>query len=381
MQQGSLTREPRRGGPDVWSFRWRERDGNGKTVLRRITVGSVGEYSTETEASRAIAGLVRQISSGDIRTQSSFMTIAELANHFVLRELAPDNPRRSYATKGGYKGNLRKWILPRWGQYRLPDVKAVEVESWLRTLHLANGSRSKLRDLMHQLYVHAFRYDLYSYPGGNPIHWVRQSARRRFVPDVLTASETRLILAERSGKEHLMVLIAAIDGFRRSELFGLKWKDFDFERKQINVQRSIVCQVEGSCKTESSTRPVPLDDRVDVALKEWRAQAFYAAPDDWLFASPFSRGKKPFWPNSSMKTIKRIAKRVGITKQIGWHTFRRSLATLMSEVGTKPKNIQGNMRHASVRTTMDVYAQPVPTSMRRAKRAVAREIFRDKKVA
>src|SRR5882757_4279033 len=46
-------------------------------------------------------------------------------------------------------------------------------------------------------------------------------------------------------------------GLRRSELFALKWKDVDFQTKQIYVTRSIVQNVIGVCKTESSQKPVP----------------------------------------------------------------------------------------------------------------------------
>jgi hypothetical protein len=72
MQQGSLRKEARRGGPEVWSFRWRERDGNGKTVLRRTTIGNVEEYSTEAKACRAIAEIIREVNSGEFRHQTSY---------------------------------------------------------------------------------------------------------------------------------------------------------------------------------------------------------------------------------------------------------------------------------------------------------------------
>jgi integrase len=379
MQQGSLKREPRRGGPDVWSFRWRERDGNGKSVLRRTTFGSIEEYHTETEACRAIAGLIRQITSGDPRTQTSFMTMAELANHFELRELPPDNPRRSHSTKRGYHGNLQKWIVPRWGNYRLPDVKSVEVESWLSTLPLANNTRRKLRDLMYALYAHASRYDLYS--GPNPMHWVRQSGKRRVIPVVLEPSEIEQILTELSDKEYVMILIAAFTGLRRSEIFALKWKDIDFERKHMKVQRSIVLQVEGSCKTESSTRPVPLHDLLAGVLEEWREQAFFAAPEDWVFASPFSGGKKPFWPNSPMIKIKKIANRLGIAKRIGWHTFRRTFATLLIDNGVNGKVAQELMRHGSFLSTMNIYAQAITKTKRRAQSTLVQKVFPCKKIA
>jgi hypothetical protein len=39
----------------------------------------------------------------------------------------------------------------------LKDVKAVIVEEWLKSLPLANGSKAKIRNLMHAIFNHAFR--------------------------------------------------------------------------------------------------------------------------------------------------------------------------------------------------------------------------------
>lgn len=57
-----------------------------------------------------------------------------------------------------------------------------------------------------------------------------------------------------------------------SELFALKWSEVDFEAKQMDVRRSIVNQVVGSCTTEASQKPVPLDDRLAESLLTWRAR-------------------------------------------------------------------------------------------------------------
>ena len=54
-----------------------------------------------------------------------------------------------------------------------------------------------------------------------------------------------------------------------SELFGLKWKDIDFDANEISVVRSVVMQVTGPCKTESSQKPIPLDPYLAEALRAW----------------------------------------------------------------------------------------------------------------
>ena len=52
-QQGSLTTEARRKGPDVWIYRWRERCA-GRTVNRKAVLGTVKEL-TKSQAQRKAA--------------------------------------------------------------------------------------------------------------------------------------------------------------------------------------------------------------------------------------------------------------------------------------------------------------------------------------
>ena len=43
-QQGSLKRVKRKGGREVWVFRWRETRPDGKRRLRKLVVGSVEDF-------------------------------------------------------------------------------------------------------------------------------------------------------------------------------------------------------------------------------------------------------------------------------------------------------------------------------------------------
>lgn len=53
-------------------------------------------------------------------------------------------------------------------------------------------------------------------------------------------------------------------------------------------------------------------------------------------------------------------------KKATWRSLRTSCATWMIEAGANPKDVQGQMRHARISTTMDTYCQYVPDSQRRA---------------
>lgn len=91
MQHGSLIKNIRKHGPGVWQFRWSEKSPQGKRIYRKRVIGSVGDYSDVDAARRAVAGLLREINSGETQPRSCSMTIAQLCENFVQRELAREN--------------------------------------------------------------------------------------------------------------------------------------------------------------------------------------------------------------------------------------------------------------------------------------------------
>lgn len=78
--------------------------------------------------------------------------------------------------------------------------------------------------------------------------------------------------------------------------------------------------------------------------------------------------------------IRPAASAVGITKHIGWHTFRHTFSTLMSSMGVEAKVLQELMRHASIRTTMDSYTQALDEAKRQAQKRLADLIMQTGKV-
>src|ERR1035441_3966263 len=206
MQHGSLIRSIRKHGPDVWQFRWSETGGNGQRVYRKRVIGTVEQYSDAVEARRFAAGILAMPHPADLPTKPVAMTIAELGQHFQHRELLRDDNWRSYSTRRNYEFNLRKWIIPRWGNYELGEVRTIEVESWLRSLPLARSSCAKIRNLMSVLFNHAWRHELFD---RNPIKLVRQSAKRRVAPNVLVPAEIKLLLDHLDLRERTLVLVAA----------------------------------------------------------------------------------------------------------------------------------------------------------------------------
>jgi integrase len=373
MQRGSLARVSRKEGPAVWQFRWSEKDLRGARVQRKRVIGTVERYQDEAAARSAMALLLAELNSGKVRIGSSSITVAQLCDHFEQRELAQDNAWRSYSTKKTYKAYLTRWVLPHWRQYELAEVRTIQVESWLRRLPLAKSSCAKIRNLMSVLFNHACRYELFD---RNPIYLVRQSAKRRTAPTILTPAEIKALVNGLRIRERTLVLVAVSTGLRQSELFGLKWGDINFDQGTMNVTRSIVYGVVGPCKTESSQKPVPVHPLLADALSEWRKQCTYTKPDDWVFASRRYKGRRPYWGQAILrKYVRPAAQSVGIQKCIGWHTFRHTYSTLLRSVGTEFKVMQELLLHSSLRSTLDIYTQAITPAKHAAQAAVLSLVF------
>ena len=72
------------------------------------------------------------------------------------------------------------------------------------------------------------------------------------------------------------------------------------------------------------------------------------------------------------KSIRPVAKKLGIEKRIGWHTFRHSYSTILRSLGTDIKVQQDLLRHSSARLTLDTYTQSVTAAKHEAQNAVVR---------
>ena len=98
-------------------------------------------------------------------------------------------------------------------------------------------------------------------------------------------------------------------------------------------------------KTAGSRKHLSIDGSLLEVLKTWRQTTQFSAPGDWVFASPTRLGRLP-WE----------AAKVG---KLATHTMRHSYRSWLDAVGTPIAVQQKLMRHADIRTTMNIYGDVV----------------------
>ena len=395
-QNGSLYLDANGSKTPVWIFSWHHVLPTGRRVRRKRQLGTLDQYKTEAAAERAVRSWRLALNSNQAHAFSG-ITMKDLIEHFRLKELAgKGEDRRAWSTRHRYESYLNSWIEPRWGKEELAAIKTPIVEEWLEQLMplerkhrklksgqvvkpLAPATKAKIRNMLSVLFNHAIRWE---FTDRNPItgltrgSGVRQSSKREKVPDILEVAEMQAIVAELQLRERVLLFLDMTTGLRRGELAGLKWQDIDFENMQIDVNRSVVSQVVGRCKTEASQKPVPMDGCTAQLLQSWLQTTPYRNPEDWVFASNSSRagekrGKQPLWLQTIMRYhIQPVVERLGITKRVSWHTFRRTFATLLKANGEDIKVVQELLRHGSTRVTLDIYAQAQMPAKRAAQQKV-----------
>ncbi len=65
----------------------------------------------------------------------------------------------------------------------------------------------------------------------------------------------------------------------------------------------------------------------------------------------------------------------GVEGPVGWHTFRRTVATLLVANGEDIKTVQESLRHANSKLTLDLYAQAITSTKRKAQSKIVQMLL------
>ena len=157
--------------------------------------------------------------------------------------------------------------------------------------------------------------------------------------------------------KYLGVLISLYTGLRIGEVCALKWKDFDFENKLVNVthtiQRGYVDRlytkvIYTTPKTQSSIRKIPLSEVLYNKLKpisqKYPEEAFVLSgrTDKWIEPLGYRYTYRKILNESKVKYKK-------------YHTLRHTFATRCVRIGMDTKSLSEILGHANVVITLNTY--------------------------
>jgi len=353
---GSVRFDKRRG---TWNFLWYD---HGKR--RSKLIGTKRDYPTKAAAWKAVERM-------QVQPKADGETVNEVTAHYQTERM----PSR-HSTARVYRSFLNNHILPKWGSTLVRDVQPRPVELWLRSLPLSPKSKTHVRSLLHSLLEFAMWSGTLKITR-NPISLVQNkgATRRTRKARSLTVEQFHALLKELHEPFATMALLCVCLGLRISEALALRWADVDWLGSRLSIKRGIVEQVVDDVKTEGSARTFALASDALARLKSWKQLAQFSGADEWIFASPVKIGRLPYSYTGVWRELERAANVAGIG-HLGTHAFRHTCRSWLDAVGTPIAVQQKMMRHADIRTTMNIYGDVVTDEMTTASGKVAQLAFR-----
>lgn len=241
------------------------------------------------------------------------------------------------------------------------------MELWLASLTLAPKSKTHIRGMLRNLWDFAAWSGDVPREQRNPMELVRikGASKRARTPRSLTVEEFQQFAQHLAEPFRTIALLCCCLGLRISECLALKWSDVDWLGGKLTVERAIVSQNLDDVKTPESRKRLVIDGELLAALQSWKQATQFPAPDDWMFASPVQLGRLPWSYDQVWRVYQKAAKAAGIGG-LGTHCLRHTYRTWLDSVGTPVGVQQRLMRHADIRTTMNMYGDAVTADMQEA---------------
>jgi hypothetical protein len=152
----------------------------------------------------------------------------------------------------------------------------------------------------------------------------------------------------------------------------LQWKSYAGDRLIIHSTAYEGRLYEEKVKTEASRESVPIPEDIRPVIEVWRHLCPDTSPEALMFPTYGRRSRTGIRSGKSVPRqaknflkwrIWPIADKLGIPRKlVTFQVMRRTLGTDLQQQGTM-KDAQQILRHASIRTTANVYMQQIPASV------------------
>jgi integrase len=214
-----------------------------------------------------------------------------------------------------------------------------------------------IKAFIHLVFEHAMKWQIIPMQR-NPLTSVKVKGRRKKVrpANIITHDQWIALITQAELAFHVrtMIFIAMLLGLRISEVLGLRWEDFNMERRVTSIQRSQVGQHTGDTKTEGSEEELPIHEDLFAVLQAWKEEqtidGVHTPVNGWLFGNLITG--RPFWGGTLQQDhLVPAGKKVGIPN-LGWHDFRHTYRAMMRELKISLEEQRTLMRHEDIIQTL-----------------------------
>lgn len=225
----------------------------------------------------------------------------------------------------------------------------------LRKKEVGAPTINMVRSLMHSAVNRAIEHGFHD--GTNPISNTREQDHVAEKREWVREHEVDALLANIDQEWRNQSAVALYMGLRKGEVFGLRRKDVDLDRKEMTVLMS--WNEVGTKGGRGDVLPIPdvLMPFLEDALRKSEGNAL---------VFPNSKGRMRNRFCDAAGAVREGAAKAGIDRELDFHCLRHSCASILASKGVPMHIIQRILRHSSIELTNNTYAHLQQDSIRAA---------------
>ena len=285
-------------------------------------------------------------------------------------------------TRYGYKGYLRRYLLPEFGSMRVADITAYELDIFYKKLIGQGLSARTVRQAHAILRSSLSKAVAWGWISVNPAAQTRPGLKDAMAPEVdaPTVAEFRTLreyLTETNPLLALLTVVAASIGSRKGEAMALRYSDVDFETGTIRVDKSVFyapgvgTKLKGTKTGATGTIAAPA--QVIDLIAEARTRAEKQArnlglefSDDYFIFTDDPAGQCTWLPSTVTQSIDKARRICHLPTRVTMKNLRHYHATQLLANGEDLATVAHRLRHTQKSTTLNFYAKKDDAADRRA---------------
>ena len=279
---------------------------------------------------------------------------AERKAHPYFKDVAAEwyeeaEKRLSPYSQKSYKSSMHK-ILEAFGEAKIDEIKASACQNIFDELAKKGYKKTTLgsyKQVALQIFDYAVLNDVIEF---NPIASVKISRNAKNVEHyrLPQVQEIEIIKKSINAPLGLFYFFLLYTGMRRGEALAIDWKDINFEKKTITVNKTArfinnKCVIANTTKTESGMRVIPLLQPLEIELAK-------IEPKKGLL---FQKKGKPYTHTMLIYAMRKYNEATGL--QLTPHMLRVAYATMLYDANLNDKDAQFIMGHSNIQITKNIY--------------------------
>lgn len=292
-----------------------------------------------------------------IAATMSTMPIRKLFDDYMDEWFSLKSQNLSQKTLEDYQGLYNTHVKPKFSNIYLDDITASRLDKYynelLQTLSPATANKIKSCIIGPALRKAVAQGLLQNNPtiGLEPIR-VENKHHEAYTLDELS----RLQTASQGSYWWIAVPLLVATGIRRAELLGLRWTDYDPEKRTLHIERDYISTNHGceftTTKTQSSQRIIALSTEICSKLDEYRRHE--GAKRTYIISQ--HKADAPVDPHNFSRSFRKWCQNAGIPKsKWGGHSTRATYCTLASETSCSLDGVRRQVGHSDFRMLSKVY--------------------------